>query len=74
MFCFAYDTILYSSDRLTEIVESDVYVCESKYIVDDHSLRGLSKPLKVKPQKTIGSNKCLCFLSVENIIIFKSNC
>ncbi len=33
--------------RLTEIAESDVYVCESKYIMDDHSLRSLTKALKV---------------------------
>ncbi len=34
--------------RLTEIPENDVYVCESKYIADDHSLRSLTKGLKVK--------------------------
>ena len=33
-------------DRLTEISESHVYVCESKYFNDDHSIRNLSKPLK----------------------------
>ncbi|CAF3919770.1 unnamed protein product [Adineta steineri] len=36
----------FCTHRLTEVSESDVYVCESKYVVDDHSLRGLSKPLK----------------------------
>ncbi|CAF3168382.1 unnamed protein product [Rotaria socialis] len=36
----------FCTHRLTEIPESDVYVCESKYVTDDHSLRGLSKPLK----------------------------
>ncbi|UJR20847.1 hypothetical protein I4U23_023957 [Adineta vaga] len=36
----------FCTHRLTEISESDVYVCESKYVIDDHSLRGLSKPLK----------------------------
>ncbi|CAF1429645.1 unnamed protein product, partial [Rotaria sordida] len=36
----------FCTHRLTEIPESDVYVCESKYVSDDHSLRGLSKPLK----------------------------
>ncbi|CAF3259191.1 unnamed protein product, partial [Rotaria sp. Silwood2] len=36
----------FCTHRLTEISESDVYVCESKYVSDDHSLRGLSKPLK----------------------------
>jgi hypothetical protein len=34
-------------DRLTEIAEIDVYLCESKYVSDDHSLRRLSKSLKV---------------------------
>jgi hypothetical protein len=47
---FSFDVILYL-DRLTEIPESDVYVCESKYVQDDHSLRGLSKPLKVKSER-----------------------
>jgi protein polybromo-1 len=38
----------YLTSRLTEITENDVYVCESKYIPDDHSLRSLNKGLKVK--------------------------
>jgi len=46
-FLFSSYQILYL-DRLTEIPESDIYVCESKYVTDDHSLRNLSKPLKVK--------------------------
>ncbi|CAF1064000.1 unnamed protein product [Adineta ricciae] len=36
----------FCTHRLTEISESDVFVCESKYVSEDHSLRGLSKPLK----------------------------
>ncbi|CAF0886930.1 unnamed protein product, partial [Didymodactylos carnosus] len=36
----------YCTSRITEIVESDVYLCESKYISDDHSIRKLSKGLK----------------------------
>ncbi|CAF3824420.1 unnamed protein product [Adineta steineri] len=39
----------YTTYRLTEIPENDVYVCESKYIADDHSLRSLTKGLKETP-------------------------
>ena len=34
--------------RLTEIAENDVYICEAKYVPVDHSLRTLTKGLKVK--------------------------
>ncbi|CAF1411121.1 unnamed protein product [Adineta ricciae] len=37
----------YRTYRLTEIPETDVYVCEAKYIRDDHSLRSMTKGLKV---------------------------
>jgi hypothetical protein len=62
---------LTSLDRLTEIPESDVYVCESKYVTDDHSLRNLSKPLKVESARDhrIG---CIPLPSVENIIVGQS--
>ncbi|CAF3490377.1 unnamed protein product [Rotaria sp. Silwood1] len=36
----------YCTYRLTEILECDVYICESQYIPDDHSLRPLTKGLK----------------------------
>ncbi|CAF3715671.1 unnamed protein product [Rotaria sordida] len=36
----------YCTYRLTEIAECDVYICESQYIADDHSLRSLAKGLK----------------------------
>ncbi|CAF1185958.1 unnamed protein product [Rotaria magnacalcarata] len=36
----------YCTHRLTEISECDVYVCESQYIPDNHSLRSLTKALK----------------------------
>jgi len=38
-------------DRLTEICENDVYICESKYVTNDHSIRPLSKGLKVKQER-----------------------
>ncbi|CAF4306050.1 unnamed protein product, partial [Rotaria sp. Silwood2] len=36
----------YCTYRLTEIPECDVYICESQYISDGHSLRSLIKGLK----------------------------
>jgi len=47
-FFFSIKILILFQGRLTEISENDVYVCESKYIADDHSLRSLTKGLKVK--------------------------
>jgi hypothetical protein len=47
-FFFSIKILILFLGRLTEIPENDVYVCESKYIADDHSLRSLTKGLKVK--------------------------
>jgi hypothetical protein len=53
MVFFSYKKLFLFLGRLTEIPENDVYVCESKYIADDHSLRALTKGLKVKKSITI---------------------
>jgi len=58
--------------RLTEIPEYDVYVCESKYIPDDHSLRSLTKGLKVKNIEESIKTILSFFFSLESVIIIKS--
>ena len=63
--------IVSSLDRLTEIVESDVYLCETKYVSDDHSLRNLSKPLKVSTPMIFPRFR-LSFCPLANIIIVES--
>ena len=64
--------------RATEIAENDVYICEAKYVPADHSLRSLTKGLKVKAldKKKLRSiyfnPSSRIFLSLENVIIIES--
>jgi hypothetical protein len=65
-FFFLMKILILFLGRLTEIPEHDVYVCESKYIPDDHSLRSLTKGLKVENIKeSIKTILSFFFLSRE---------
>ena len=61
LFCSSVPDKLSVVDRVTEIAESDVYLCETKYVSDDHSLRNLSKPLKVSTAMMISPQLRLSF-------------
>lgn len=41
------------SDRITEVPEDDVYICESKYLENERSIRKLAKGLKVTFQLSL---------------------